>query len=288
MTSETFYNPWSQNKKNFEVEMTPILNNTIPSRVVPMPNQSLYAFYPPLNVPQTVPPNPFLPQSAVLQSPAVPVQPLGVNMTNYSGPPPMYNVATSNVSRPFQNFSSSSASIPKIYPTLQPKLENSEPIQSQQKSPDKVIQESNKKENSKKPVKVNETAPKVEQKIERLEQNITKRCLRCYQYYTEASIERDENKTPCRFHPGNYMRGYSSPLLSGAAITYWSCCKSSNKNEPGCRQSQHKEDPQMTKIQQNFSRNVEEQTKIGLLIDAPFTLGVEKDKEEEKEKEKKK
>jgi len=218
-------------------------------------------------------------------------------MTN-SGPPPMYNFAknTSLTSTSLENYSSSvlqPASIPKLYPTLEPKLENSEPLQSQQKSPDKVLQEINKKEKSKKRVKKaketpKEEPPKLEQKldIKPLEQNITKRCLRCYQYYTEASLARDENKTPCRYHPGNYNRAYSSPLLSGAAITYWSCCKSSNRNEPGCRHTQHKEDPQMTKVQQNFSRNLEEQAKIGLLVDAPFTLGAEQNKDKEPEKEK--
>jgi len=127
--------------------MTPILNNTTP-RVTPMPNQSLYSFYP-VNVPQTVSSNPYLPQPTVLQSPAFPVQPLGVNVTNYSGPPPMYNAASFV---PTPNYSSASIP-PKIYPTLEPKLENSEPIQSQQKSSDKVtkIQESNKKDISKNP-----------------------------------------------------------------------------------------------------------------------------------------
>jgi len=44
----------------------------------------------------------------------------------------------------------------------------------------------------------------------------------------------------------------------------------------------------MTKVQQNFSRNAEEQAKIGLLIDAPFTLGTADKNEEPEEKEKEK
>jgi len=145
---------FKQQNKGFsrEVELTPILNqNTTPARVTPMPTRSLYPiFVPSGNVPTTLPPNPFMSvQPTLIQSPAVHIQ--GVNMTNYSGPPPTYNIAKNTiVPTSLENLSSSH---PKLYPTLEPKLDNTVPIQSQQKSHDKALQENNKKDNSKKTFK---------------------------------------------------------------------------------------------------------------------------------------
>jgi len=161
----------------------------------------------------------------------------------------------------------SSSSLPhKLYPSL-------EPLQPQLKFPDKL-------QESKEPAQPKSDLDR------KIEQNITKRCIRCHQYYTEAAIAKDENKTPCKFHPGIFARGYTSPLLSGAAIQYWSCCKATSRTEPGCRATQHKEDPQMSKVQQNFSN--ENQANIGKLIDAPFTLGAVEQKDDTKEEEKEK
>jgi len=43
----------------------------------------------------------------------------------------------------------------------------------------------------------------------------------------------------------------------------------------------------MTKVQQNFARNSEEQAKIGLLIDAPFTLGTTEQKQKNRTRKRK-
>jgi len=105
---------------------------------------------------------------------------------------------------------------------------------------------------------------------------------------------KEESENPCRFHPGSYRRAYSSALLAGASIQYWSCCRATAKDQPGCvTEQQHKEDPKVTQIQLHIQRAMEqvppaevssppvspkvepEQQKVvpqvGVLIDAPYT-----------------
>jgi len=118
--------------------------------------------------------------------------------------------------------------------------------------------------------------------LQETEEVITKRCKRCSQYYMEMELAKSENKTPCRYHPGTLKTGYSSALISGARLQYWTCCKSSNKNDLGCKTGKHIEDPQMTSIQIKHPQ-VPQTAKLGFLIDfAPSST--EKPKEIEPRK----
>jgi len=51
----------------------------------------------------------------------------------------------------------------------------------------------------------------------------------------------------CIYHPGTFKMIYKSNYVSGT-VGNWTCCKSSNKDAPGCAKSQHKEDPNTTSI----------------------------------------
>jgi hypothetical protein len=161
-----------------------------------------------------------------------------------------------------------------IYPNLYPILEQPQKNISLPKSvPEKTKVE--KKEKGQEGIEQVKTEVSDQQETEEI---ITKRCKRCYQYYMEMELAKSENKTPCRYHPGTLKTGYSSALISGARLQYWTCCKSSNKNDLGCKTGKHIEDPQMTSIQIKHSQTPQIPT-VGVLIDfAPPST--EKPKEE--------
>jgi len=73
----------------------------------------------------------------------------------------------------------------------------------------------------------------------------SKKCLSCNCYYNHSESLLEDN---CSYHPGSWKIIYQSNYVPGT-VGNWTCCKSGNKDIPGCKKGQHKEDPQTTKIQ---------------------------------------
>eukprot|EP01124_Arcella_intermedia_P020550 TRINITY_DN28037_c0_g1_i1.p1 TRINITY_DN28037_c0_g1~~TRINITY_DN28037_c0_g1_i1.p1 ORF type:complete len:339 (-),score=62.22 TRINITY_DN28037_c0_g1_i1:60-1010(-) len=72
------------------------------------------------------------------------------------------------------------------------------------------------------------------------------RCIHCNLYFTQQDLHH------CRYHPGHFKLSYNSPSVGGVSLVYWSCCKSTVRDQIGCRSGTHQPDPAMNNIGIHF------------------------------------
>lgn len=86
----------------------------------------------------------------------------------------------------------------------------------------------------------------------------TRKCKRCSKWY---SLEDAKKLDACCFHVGHYDNIYKSQIAVGS-ISRWSCCKSLERDDPGCKRGSHLECKMTSKNLAHFEDLAEQHTQF--------------------------